>query len=237
MKFGSRALPRWIILGLLFVEPSNYACCQIRGDIDYGIGFVEPASCTVYSHRSTRSSIVAVIQGDKIRFASSANWESRIDYAIMIVYNSTYGLPLLGFSTDSQWVKVSLDSRMRTNPPSGWIHLGEIGTEVKLWSQYWFPGFALHFIDKKWEAFYDTIAGGKLDMHQTMPQFDSSSYSLRVVCSRGNWMKVIVESPEPEMMNDEDIAKELGTKYFHAQAWIRFLNGDGRPRVFGRSND
>ena len=49
MKIGSRALPIWMILGLLFVEPGEYAYSQIRGDIDYGIGFVEPGSCSVYS--------------------------------------------------------------------------------------------------------------------------------------------------------------------------------------------
>jgi hypothetical protein len=33
---------------------------------------------------------------------------------------------------------------------------------IRFIPQDWFPSLALHFIDMKWEAFYDAVVGGRL---------------------------------------------------------------------------
>ena len=223
---------------LVFPLAFQNAISQTQTDIEYGIGFVGPGQFKVFSKPSIHSKVLAQVQSYDIKFADRLKSESQIPYCIEIVYNDVYGFPILAYSTDSAWINISLDCRKKTNPPTGWVNVKEVSPDVILWGSYWTRGFSINFIDNNPIAFYDSMRGGLINIHHQMKQFDSSSYHMLVEVVKGNWMKVTVESPEPPSdMDEKDVISELGIHYFRTQVWIRFLDDNGRPRVFSASAD
>jgi roadblock/LC7 domain-containing protein len=151
---------------------------------------------------------------------------------IVEIFVCVYGLAVLSFSPDSEWVNVSLDCNKEVNPPSAWFNVFDaslLNVQIKSWTNFFEKNWTLHFLNNSDIMFYSKYADTtqifpKLSMDKTRPD-----YCMRVIKTSGHWMLVYLDSPcnIPVQMDSLYQSKNQSPK-----VWIRHIDDRGRPRVW-----
>ncbi len=204
------------------------------GDIEYGVGYVSaqipfPDSMIVYSEASFGSTQIAVVQSCTIRVLSPRKTFDCSETTIPVVYNDEYGFPIIGFSPDSSWIKISLDCRNRISPVTGWVSRRTRWLELALWGDWFRKGMPVYFRQPQWNAFYsqpDTALEVKpvLVVRDSMPD-----YCMRVVKTVGDWMEVDLQTPSTFELSPEEIARQNTATY---RVWIRYFGRESGLRIW-----
>jgi hypothetical protein len=144
-------------------------------------------------------------------------------------------LPILSISSDSLWIQVSLDCRIRHNPPTAWLyyyHGLDIGAKIKSWTDFFVVDQAVIFICDSMRAFYATRNIDKA----VFPKLDGDSahpdYSMRVIRTSGQWMEVYLYTPSDFPSSEEPKEARSKSKNLPPRYWIRYLDDQGRPRIW-----
>jgi len=228
---------RSIVPAALVVSLFSLGISQVKDDLEYGIGYLDAAyaggdSLALYQKPSVASKPAAFLQSNKIRFSGELRWVSAYPRCIEVVPREVYGVPILGFSSDSQWVEVSLDCRMLVNPPVAWVWRANPLIHAGLWGGSWQVGCPLHFRESATPAFFDGAFGRPVNIAKALPEFNPADYCMRLLEIRGKWMKVLIQTPTPPLGEDDEVHPSSAVKTFQAEAWIQFLEENGRPRVW-----
>jgi hypothetical protein len=166
---------------------------------------------------------VAVLRRDSLCFVPATCVRS---YNRMIEFDyEVPGWAILGFSTDSTWVQVTL-SPSDSAGPVGWVALRGDSVKPLLWSRI-LPGKRVFFLRPDDIAFYtapiDTTRVSKeLVRH---PNSDQLNYIMSPLEARGNWLRVVLQTPSPMCEWPEP-------KVVTDTLWIHYLTSAGRPKVF-----
>lgn len=228
---------RAIALLLAVMFPGAAGSAQGKGDVEYGLGYLDaavaqPDSLTFYRSPSLGSGALAFLQSNRVRYAGQLQWLSAYPLCIEVIPREAYGLPILGFSPDSQWVKVSLDCRVLHNPPVGWVWRVSPHLRATLWGGSWQAGCPLHFRESVSETFFEAAYGRPVAVRKILPEFNPSDYCMRLLEIQGRWMKVLIQTPTPPLGEDDEVPLTGAVKTYQVEAWIQFLDESGRPRVW-----
>jgi hypothetical protein len=207
-----------------------------RENREYGIGIASVAVASdipLYfnEHPFSSAAKVAYINDDTLIFLKSN--KSVRSYGQMVeTSEEEIGFPVLKYSADSQWVKVTLNANLKKNPPVGWIHRYTKGLKVRSWTEIFGKTGRLFFIKGEWRAFYSKPSMNsrirvKLYERKSLPNY--SMYRQEI---RGRWMQVELETPSSSCSSNEDVFKEFGVIPQKRLVWIQFLDQNYRPRIF-----
>ncbi len=205
-------------------------------DREYGVGIASVESpyqvkLTFYTSPSKHSSRVAFFQAESLTFAKNNLTVRSFDQMVEISYDDI-GFPVLAFSPDSQWVKVSLDCHDLKNKNIGWIPRQTAGLKVQSWTEILSNRSAFFFMKPDWITFY-ARPDKSTQVHPTLnPQGSSPSYQLYRKQIKGRWMQVELETPSSLGKTEDDVLKEYGVKPTKRVVWIQFLDERNRPRIF-----
>ncbi len=140
---------------------------------------------------------------------------------------SEFALPVLSFSPDSGWAKVSLDCREQVDTPCAWLNVADARKaklKVKSWASFFERDWTVVFLCEDMMGFYSA----PYDTCQIFPTLSGDSsesdYWMKVIKTSGNWMLVSLQSPIPSD-GVEPIDK-------FPEVWIKYLDDQGRPRVW-----
>ncbi len=203
---------------------------------EYGVGIASIESpyqveLTFYASPSKQSGRVAFFYAESLSFTKSGSTVRSYDQMVEISY-SEIGFPVLTFTRDSQWVKVSLDCHDLRNRSTGWIPKQTPGLKVQSWMEVLSNHGAFFFMKPEWISFYarpekSTQVHPKLIRRGSLP-----SYQLYRKEIRGRWMQVELETPSSFCKTEEDVLREYGVKPTKQVVWIQFLDERNRPRIF-----
>lgn len=200
--------------------------------IEYGIGAVVSPygiyGSMIFNEKPSMSSkVLATIRRDTIWFNESKTPYPCFGRTLVISHNDEFGLPILEFSPDSLWVKVSLDCRKKENPSTGWISINS-RLHLKLWPDFFSEeGVAIYFMKDEWIQFYSVADSTKSISYKLVYDRKSPDYSMRVRKVLGRWMEVDLETPSTFMIPPEE-QKDIQK----IRVWIQFLDENDRPKVW-----
>jgi len=156
--------------------------------------------------------------------ADEADIESRaleFDYEIL-------GLPVDSIEPEGAWVRVLYGRGPDGAPRHGWVRTQDGGGRVQLWEEI-LPERPLFFLGPADRIrFHDRPGGDPVEIDlapgpvATPPTFD---YRLEPLDVEGSWMKVRIVTPDDACVTEPVVAREH-------EAWIRYLDDRGRPRVW-----
>ncbi len=244
-----------ILLALLVVNDPAASQYNDGCDVDFGFAYVsltpwKGTSILLFpSPEKTKQPLASLKYGFveykgtnvtnfRLTFGGSDTSEDMYPRLLEIERVDEYGMPVLSFSPDSQWVEVSLDCRQLNNPPSAWLNIANAkrsNIQVKSWTTFFGYDWAIQFLCDSIMAFYSQPNDASRIFPRLTPQADDSTsvdYCMRVLKTAGPWMQVYLESPST-FEGDED-ARHARYKSANPppKVWIRYLDGRGRPRVW-----
>jgi hypothetical protein len=176
------------------------------------------------------SGAIAVVQSFNIKFLSTNRTADCSERTIEVIHNDEYGFPILGFSSDSQWVKISLDCKTKINPPVGWVFRYSKWRTILLWHEYFHKGYPIRFRKKDWIAFYSEPDTTMRITPHLVGGYSSPDYSMRVRETQGDWMKVDLETPSTFMHSPKDVAH---SNIIRISVWIQFMDHIQQLRIWG----
>ncbi len=245
----------FLIVFLLSVMFKTFALSQYhRGcATDFGLGYVSliPSgdnSIPLFPSQSKENTPFATLRFGidqvgkgsfvtslKLTILSTNSVEGMHERLIEVYRVDEYGLPILDFSSDSEWVRVSLDCRKITNPPSAWLRTvdsNKVTIPIKSWA---------HFFEVDWPVVFhcDSLMAFYSDSNETARIFPKlrghpgePDYCMRVLSTSGKWMHVYLESPSTFMTDHEARHARYETTDSPPKVWIRYLDDHGRPRIW-----
>jgi hypothetical protein len=144
-------------------------------------------------------------------------------------------LPILSISSDSLWIQVSLDCRVRRNPPTAWLYYYDglaIGAKIKSWTNFFVVDEAVVFICDSMRAFYTEPNSDKRLFPKLAGDSVHADYSMRVIRTSAPWMEVYLYTPSdfPSFVEPREARSQ--SKNPPPRYWIRYLDDQGRPRIW-----
>ena len=207
-------------------------------DREYGIGIasvISPYQVPLYffEQPSTSSQKISYFNYDTLIFYKTKDTVRSFDQMIEISYEEI-GFPILGYSGDSQWVKLSLNCKKNKVPTIGWIKKNTHNIIFRSWTQILSKAHRLFFIKKKLRLFYSDSAN-TIPVNPKIYSCKSDStpnYYMERKSIKGRWMLVELESPSAFCRTDADVLEEYGTLPKKYLVWIEFLDEQMRPLIF-----
>lgn len=136
-------------------------------------------------------------------------------------------LPVLEAGAGGEWLRVSYAFDSAGTAVTGWVDGTDSAVEIVTWTS-WLASGAFFFLEADSIAFFEEPEGPALPLAlepgQGTQRFDYTLYDIR---TQGAWMEVRVASPSDYCVDDATSAESGGTN-----AWIRFLDEEGRPRIW-----
>lgn len=132
---------------------------------------------------------------------------------------SEYALPVLALSPDSTWMKISLDCRIFSNPPSAWVSVSDAkdeGMRIASWSNYFSLHSSVVFLCDSMSVFFAYPDSEFKIARKDLKISTRTSRTMEVLTYSDVWMMVRVTPP----VADRDTV------------WIQYLDKHGRPRVW-----
>lgn len=167
----------------------------------------------------------------KLTYISNDSTEDIFSRLIEVTRVDEYGMPVLSYSPDSEWVNVALDCRVFINPPSAWLNVSDTRKaeiRIKSWANFFPPEFFVDFLCDSMMAFYSR----PVIETRIFPKLQRD-FCMRVIKSSGPWMQVYLESPCTFML---DFPKPEHTsnksKNPSPKVWIKYLDNRGSPRIW-----
>ena len=135
------------------------------------------------------------------------------------------GLPMDTLSAGGAWARVVVGFARDGRPRTGWAPVRDAQARVLLWRER-LPEQSLHFAEGVAPDFRDRPDGDVLAVALgDSAAADSLGYSMQPLEVRGDWMRVRVTVPHECRVIDARTAVQV-------EAWIRFVDARGRPRVW-----
>lgn len=130
------------------------------------------------------------------------------------------GLPSDSLSADGRWARVIYGFAVSGSPLSAWVSLENGRAARHEWTAI-LADQPLFFLPAELPAFFDRPNGTRLDIALSgKPRADYVMYPEQ---QQGDWMRVRVVSPSDSCSENSGAPRT---------AWIRFLQSNGRPRVW-----
>lgn len=146
------------------------------------------------------------------------------DGALEVGYEER-ALPVMEVGGDGRWLRVSYAFDDGGDTRTGWVDSAEPGPEYVPWPGWLEQQGVLFFVDPDSIAFFREPDGESIDLALVpsvgSQRFDYALYPLR---TDGEWMEVRIASPSDYC--------DGGAPSLDSQAWIRYLDPRGRPRVW-----
>jgi len=214
------------------VVQGSYRCTE------YGVGILglkKSLPVGILKRPNLSSDTVAVLLGDTIQVLSIDI--TLVSYWVMLEYGyEIVGFPVLDFSDDTTWVKITYNCNDTLEKFAGWVRVDEKVTFVKTWPQI-LADKPLFFREKEDIRFFSApnlnspLRIELFEGHGSRPKHpDYIMYPQRIM---GSWMEVIVETPSNYCGRNGWFRKLYGIeKSQQYRAWINFLDRRNRPRVF-----
>jgi hypothetical protein len=158
--------------------------------------------------------------------------------AYSLHYREENAIPGLSYSSDSSWVKVSLDCRNLNNPPSAWlcvIDAKKAGALVRQWDEIFTKYQTLLFQVDSLMAFYSNPSLDKRIYPKILKgeEYQPYDYSMQRIKTIGKWMQIYLFTPSCFGQSRESINAQIISSNPPAKVWIRYLDDNGRPTVEG----
>lgn len=122
---------------------------------------------------------------------------------------------------DGGWVRVVVGFTRDGRPRTGWVAVRPADARLLLWRER-LPAQSLHFADGVTPEFH--VAPGGAARPVALGD-DSLGYSMQPLQVEGDWMRVRVSVPH-------ECRVVPGTPVPTVDAWLRFVDARGRPRVW-----
>ncbi len=177
-------------------------------------------------HPTKTADTVALFMADTIAFVREKKNVHAFERMIELSYHEI-GFPILEFSPDSEWVRVSLNCHDLESTTTGWLWIRSTGLRVLSWSEILPDKGALFFLNPHQLEFY-SVAEIASRIHPDLVGGDSPDYQLYPIRIDARWMLVELETPS-SFCKEEN---EQGVKPTRRAVWIEFLDKQNRPRVF-----
>ncbi len=243
MKHSSSPLSRLLLAGGWILLVASISFAQDWADREYGVGLVgvrvlpdQPPgtlsgeSLVFYSSPSEDSPRAAVLRGDSLEFRMGRSvpfYESALEYA----YEDA-GFPILEFTRDSSWIRVSLNCWDTDNKTAGWIRSSAKGIQVLSWSEIISQREVFFFLKAEWIRFFSGPDPATEVQIQLASQYSRLNYSVYRERIQGEWMLVELETPSSHCYSEEEVVEMFGVKPKKRTVWIRFLDERRRPMIF-----
>lgn len=136
----------------------------------------------------------------------------------------------LAFSSDSEWVEVSLDCN-NNNPPKAWININDAKNEnshVRQWFEAFTEYESLQFSCDSSIAFYSEPELQKRIYPKILKYND---YSMRKLKTKESWMQVLLFSPSVFGRREDEIKKIIKSSTSCIKCWIKYLDKLGEPTI------
>jgi hypothetical protein len=207
-----------------------------RENREYGIGIATVTVASgfpLYFHErsSSTSAKVAYFNDDTLIFLKSKKSVRSYDQMVE-TSEEEIGFPVLKYSADSQWVKVTLNANLKKNPPTAWIARNTEGLQVRSWTETFWRTGTFFFIRGEWRAFYSNPSMDSRIHPKLYERHSIANYCMRRKTIKGRWMQVELETPSSFCSSNEEVFKEFGVIPQKRLVWIQFLDQDYRPRIF-----
>jgi len=244
VKHYSSILSRLILAGGSIVLIGAISFAQDWADREYGVGLVgvrvlpdQPPgtlsgeSLVFYSSPSEESPKAAVLHGDSLKFTTGRSvsffYESALEYA----YEDA-GFPILEFTRDSSWIKVSLNCWDTENRTTGWVRSSTKGIQVLSWTEIISQREVFFFLKSELIHFFTGPDPATEVQIQLASQYSRPNYSVYRKRIQGEWMLVELETPSSYCYSEEEVVEMFGVKPKKRTVWIRFLDERRRPTIF-----
>ena len=212
---------------------------EVLPDWDIGVGFVRipPApdgppgtaaadTFPILAEPQTGAPLVARAFHREWQLEIEAARPGLVSGALEVGYEET-ALPVLETGVGGPWLRVSYAFDSAGTAVTGWVDGTDSAVETVTWTS-WLANGAFFFLEADSIAFYEESEGPVLTLAlepgQGTQRFDYTLYDIR---TQGAWMEVRVASPSDYCVDDATSAESDSTN-----AWIRFLDGEGRPRIW-----
>lgn len=235
----------YLLISILLLLLAERSPAQDWADREYGTGLVAfrtysegpPGTSSggillsFYSNPSERSSKVAVLRSDSLTLVTTGESFSLYQRALEYGYEEV-GFPILEFTADSSWVRVSLDCWDMKNSSTAWLPISSQDLRVFSWTDILGRADAFFFLRERWIQFYSSSDTTTPVDIQLASRYARPNYSMYLKQLRGDWMQVEVETPSSYCYSEEEVLEMFGVRPRKKTVWIRFLDERGRPRIF-----
>lgn len=211
-------------LGSCSMVVASYRCTE------YGIGILglryghHDGAVVLFDSPDSLSDTIAVWHRDSIRFADGDS--AVLSRATMLEYDyEIVGFPVLEFSEDTTWVRITHDCNDSLGKTDAWIRVNREMHDVRTWTEI-LSEHLLFFRDPEDVRFYAKVKDTS-QLALSLAHYERSGrldYIMYPQTIEGSWMEVVVETPST-YCKDADNPKRIRT-------WIRFLDEKNRPLVY-----
>ena len=215
---------------------------EVLPDWDIGVGFVRIPPAPDGPPGTAAADTIPILAEPRtgaplVAQAFHRDWQLEIEAArpglvsgaLETGYEET-ALPVLETGGGGQWLRVSYAFDSAGTAVTGWVDGTASAVETVTWAS-WLANGAFYFLEADSIEFYEEPEGPiltfALEPGQGTQRFDYTLYDIR---TQGAWMQVRVASPSDYCVDEPPSGAagvETGTN-----AWIRFLDGDRRPRIW-----
>jgi len=226
---------------LVFLGGSLFS--QDWGDREYGSGLAEVQATadqppgtlsdlrfSIFAGPSVQSATVAELRSDTL-FVVNGKAVSMHERLLEYAYEEV-GFPILEFSSDSSWMKVSLNCWDQENRSTGWLRASSEGLNIRSWTEILSHADAFFFLKPGQMKFYAEQGGEREVSVHYDSIYSRPDYQLYRKQIQGSWMQVEFETPSSFCRSDEEVMELFGVKPVKRLLWIRFLDERGRPTIF-----
>jgi hypothetical protein len=213
---------------------------QVLPDWDIGVGFVRIPPAPDGPPGAAAADTIPILAephaaAPLVARAFHREWQLEIEAArpglvsgaLETGYEET-ALPVLETGAGGQWLQVSYAFDSAGTAVTGWVDGTHSAVETVTWTS-WLANGAFFFLEADSIAFYEEPEGPVLTLALVpglgTQRFDYTLYDIR---TRGAWMQVRVASPSDYCVDDAT----SGGSGVATNAWIRFLDEEGRPRIW-----
>ena len=223
-------------LMLFVLTTANCQWSPDRENREYGIGIAttkSPYTVPLFfnAEPSASSSKVAYYHNDTLAFSRTRDTVRSFDQMVEIAYDEI-GFPILQYTPDSQWVKVTLDCHNIKNPPVGWLQRNNRDLIVRSWTEVLGKADEFFFIKAEWRSFYSKPSVKALIRPKLYQRKSVASYNMYRRQIKGRWMQVDLETPTSFCRSEAEVLQDFGVLPKKRTVWIQFLDGRLRPKIF-----
>jgi hypothetical protein len=207
-----------------------------RENREYGIGIAttkSPYNVPLFfmERPSASSRRVAYFHNDTLVFFKTRDTVRSFSQMIETSYEEI-GFSILGYSADSQWVKVTLDCHNRKNSQVGWLPVKTKDLSLRSWTEVFSKGGIFFFIKGEWRAFYSKPSLSNRIRPKLYARGSKPNYFVYKRAIKGRWMQVELETPTSFCRSNDEVLQEFGVLPRKRIVWIQFLDERSRPRIF-----
>jgi|GEM_PF-4274132 len=156
------------------------------------------------------------------------------DKAVLgLINGETNGLAGLAYSSDSEWVQISLDYMNISSPSTCWIKIEDVknaGASIFSWKEFFREMSSLYFkCDSTMRFYSEASVNTRIYPVLQKDEYGKCDYDMEPIQISGAWMQVYLNIPSYFL---ESILGQPHSSNLPHKVWIKYLNDNGRPQVW-----